>query len=299
MRNYFLSHVFDTPNEGVPGAKPGAPAGDTAPPGTAPPAGDPPAADAGAAGQDGAPKPPKAPKERTKEDIMQDRFAELTRRNTEAAGRAAAEKARADKAEGELRAARELLSRQTADPNADPAAPPTQPKFRPLPDERSLDDILNSDEGKQAIAKRAQAEREASEISARGDEIYEQAVEQFGEAKVTKALANFKMFDGIKPELAESVFELGDDAAAVLMEIASKPAIIEQLYKLKPVQLATRVNAIATTIKKPPISKVGEPPGEMGGRGNAGPIAPTDTNASMADWVRSREEDLKKRGVRL
>lgn len=291
MKNYFLSHVFD--KDGAPGAEPGAPAaGD--PPGNAPAAGDP-----GAAAKDpAAPKEPKAPKERSKDDVVADRFAELTRRNTEAARRADAEKTRADKAERELQAARELLARQPADPNADPAAQPA-PKFRPVLEERSLDEILNSDEGKQAIARRATAEREAAETSARGDEIYEKAVEQFGEAKVTKALANFKIFDGIKPELAEAVFELGEDAPAVLMEIASKPAIIEQLYKLTPVRLAARVAALATTIKKPAISNVKEPPGEMGGRGNSGPIQPSDTNTSMADWVRSREEDLKRRGVRL
>lgn len=298
MRNYFLSHVFD--KDGASGADAGAPAGDQSLGNAS--AGDPAAAAAAKAG-DKDPAAPKPPKERSRDDVVNDRFAELTRRNTETANRAATEKARADKAEAELTAARALLARQpdsAADPGADPAAAARKPPpFRPVIEERSVEDILNSQEGRAAIARQATADRQAAEISARGDEVYEKAVSQFGEAKVSKALSNFMIFDGIKPELAEAVFELGDDAAAVLMEIAGKPATIEKLYAMTPARMGAAIAAIATTVKKPALSKLGEPPGEMGGRGNAGPVVPSDTNTSMGDWVRAREDDLKRRGVRL
>jgi hypothetical protein len=300
MLNYFLSHVFDKENEGAPGDDAGdQSAGDQL--GKAP-AGDPPAGDADKE------KPPKPPKERSRDDVVNDRFAELTRKNTEAAALAARERTRAEKAERELQAAHALLARapkagDTPPPNVDDAPPlqPAQrpPPFRPVVEERSINDILNSEEGRAAIAKQAAAERAAADISARGDEIYERAVAEFGQSKVTKALSNFKIFDGIKPELAEAVFELGDDAPAVLMEIASKPAIIEKLYAATPARMGAMVAALATTVKKPAISKVGEPPGEMGGRGNAGPADLTSKDTPMADWVRTREEDLKRRGVRL
>jgi len=299
MRNYFLSHVFDKDNEGAPGDDAVDQSAGGQQLGKAP-ADNPPAGDAAAK--------EKPPKERSRDDVVNDRFAELTRKNTEAAALAARERTRAEKAERELQAAHELLARapkagDLPTPNADDAPPPQParrpPPFRPVIEERSINDILNSEEGRAAIAKQAAAERAAADISARGDEIYERAVAEFGQSKVTKALSNFKIFDGIKPELAEAVFELGDDAAAVLMEIASKPAVIEKLYAATPARMGAMVAALATTVKKPAISKVGEPPGEMGGRGNAGSADLTSKDTTMADWVRTREEDLKRRGVRI
>jgi hypothetical protein len=298
MRNYFLSHVFDRDGDGA-GDPPAPPAGgEGGHSGQA--AGDPPAGN-----KDAAPKPPR---QRSDAEVFQARTDQLTRQKTELQQKLDAEAARATKAENELRAARELLERQSfdkgpprqqaadGDGKGDPPAPVRRTPFAPAP---TLDEILDSEEGKKAIAKRAAEVASTQQFERHGDELYDTAVEQFGATKVDKALGNFRAFDGLRRDLAEAIFDL-DNGPAVLMEIASKPATIEKLYGMTPARMGAAVAAIATTVKVGKQSRAPEPPEPMGGRGNAGPMTIADADkGSMADFVKWREADLKARGVRL
>ncbi len=294
MRNYFLSHVFDRDSDGA-GDPPAPPAGgDGGNSGQA--AGDPPAGTP-------EPKPAKPPRQRSDAEVFQSRTDQLTRQKGELQQRLDAEAARATKAENELRAAREMLERQPRQQAADgkgegdPPTPPTgrRTPFAPAP---TVEELLDSEEGKKAIARRAAEVAGQQQFERRGDELYDIAVEQFGAAKVDKALGNFRAFDGLRRDLAEAIFDL-DNGPAVLLEIASKPATIERLYGMTPARMGAAVAAIATTVKVGKQSRAPEPPEPMGGRGNAGPVRAEDANTSMSDWVRAREADLKARGVRL
>lgn len=288
MRNYFLSHVYDLENEGgapkEPGAKePGAKQLEAE----------------GTKAADGKEKP--EPKKRADSEVFQDRIGHVTRLKEEEARGRAAEKVRADKLETELRAARELIERQGKTPEGDnkeakPADQP-RPKFTPLPD---LDELLETPEAKKKIDARAEANARAKDISRRGDEIYDAAMKEFGDTKLTKALGNFKAFDGLRDDLAEAIFDT-PNPHKVLYEIASNPATIEKLYGMKEVRMGAEVQRIADRVNAPQkqLSKVPEPPEELGGRVNTGPVDLADKELPMAKWVEEREKDLKKRGVRL
>jgi hypothetical protein len=297
MRNYFLSHVFDRDSDGV--ADPGDPpaGGDGGNSGQA--AGDPPAGSA-------EPKQAKPPRQRSDAEVFQARTDQLTRQKTELQQRLDAEAARAAKAENELRAARELLERQApprpqaADGNGqgDPPTPPTvrRTPFAPAP---TLAELLDSEEGKRLVAERADAAALAKDLQRRGDAAYDQAVKQFGETKVDKALAHFRSFDGgLRQGLLEAILDQ-DNAGAVLYEIASKPDEIESLYAMTPTRMGARVAALATTVKVGKQSRAPEPPEPMGGRGNAGPIRAEDDKSPLGEWIRARDADLKARGVRI
>ena len=254
--------------------------------------------------KDGEAKPPRS---RSGEAVFQDRIGELTRHRREAERQAASERERADKAEADLRAAQALLEAR-GKPNGEGDTKPA-PMRSDVPAATPAE-VLSTPEGRRAVREQARIEARADEISRRGDEIYDGAVKEFGQAKVDKAMANFKAFDGLRVELAEAIFELDDDAHKVahkvLFDIGSDPDTIDRLYKIadtNPVRLGVEVAKIATKAAAKPsarkVSEAPEPPDIINPRGNTEAVDLADKNLPMAKWVEEREKDLKKRGVRL
>lgn len=306
INKYLLSSVASSPDD------PAAPEPQNPDPAAALAAGDQPNPEpakpaAKASGED-EPKPapaPKPPKARNAEDVFRDRNAEQTRHRREAERKLEVQSTRAEKLEAELRAAQALLeARGKPEGEGEPKPGETKPAS-PRPVLPSLDELLESPEALRKIEEKAAANARASEISRRGDEIYEQAEKEFGASKIEKAMGNFKAFDGLRTDVAEAIFEV-PEAHKVLFEIGSNPAEIERLYKLaetSPTRMAIEVAKISNRIAAKPaakkVSDVPEPPDPVGGRGNGAAADWTDPNASMSAFVAGREADLKKRGVRL
>lgn len=274
------------------GGDPPAPSGESAeakPNGAAPAEGD---------KKDAEAKPAKG---RSTEVVFQDRIGELTRHRREAERKATQEAERANKAEAELRAAQELLQargRTEGEGETKPA-----PAEKPAPAPSSDEDITKRIEAR--AAELATAKARAEEIGRRGDEIYDNAVKEFGQTKLDKAMGNFKAFDGLRVELAEAIFDV-DEPHRVLFEIGSNPDTIDRLYKMadtNPVKMAVEVAKIAAKIAAKPaarkVSEAPEPPDIVNGRGNTGPVDLNDKDLPMDKWIAERNKDLQKRGVRL
>jgi hypothetical protein len=145
---------------------------------------------------------------------------------------------------------------------------------------------VNSPEGKRRVADLVEANTRANAITRRGDEIYDSALKEFGQAKLDKALGNFKAFDGLKAEIVETLLDEAE-GHKVLFEIGSNPDLIDRLYKMpatKMIAEVARMAARATAAKKP--VDAGKADGDGGG-GNW-----TDPSASMDDFMKGREKYL-------
>lgn len=250
----------------------------------------------------GADKGEKPPERRSDGEVFQDRIGELTRKWRDAERREAAEKARGDKIASDLAAAEELLALAKTPPKPGEEKP-TAPAVRPAAAAKTVDELLADPEVQRALDARADAKLTAAEIQRQGDALYDRGVEKFGAAKFDRALANFKAFDGLRVELARALMQV-PNGEAVLFEIGGKVSEIERIYKLEPIAMAVEVAKLSGKIAAAggkEISKAPEPPEDIEGRGNGagGKVSWDDPNASMADFVKGREEHLKKKGLRL
>jgi hypothetical protein len=145
-------------------------------------------------------------------------------------------------------------------------------------DQEKIAAALTSPEGRRQVAELTAA----NEISRRGDEIYDQAVKEIGQAKVDKALGNFQAFDGLRPELAEVIFD-AVGAHKLLYEIGKDPDLIDRLYKMSPTKMIAEV------------TRMGERLGGSAKRASGGDAAGgdwRDPETSMSDFVKGREADL-------
>jgi hypothetical protein len=149
----------------------------------------------------------------------------------------------------------------------------------------------------------AAAQARAAAISRKGDEIYDQAEQEFGKAKLDKALSNFKAFDGLKVELAEVLLDT-PEGHRVLYEIAKDPNTIDRLYKLTPAKMIAEVARMVERIAGGTAKKAAASSGSDGSAAGADWRDPRP-ESSMKDWIADREKYLgdkrkaQKGGVRI
>lgn len=240
------------------------------------------------------------PERRSEGQVFQDRIGELTRLRRDAERQAVSEKTRADKLAADLAAAEELLASVRTPAKAGEEKPAATARAAAP---RTVEEMLADPEVQRALDARADAKLTAAEIQRKGDELYDRGVEKFGAAKFDKALANFKAFDGLRVELARALMQV-PNGEAVLYEIGGKVSEIERIYKLEPIAMAVEVAKLSSKLAATggkEISKAPEPPEGVEGRSNGagGKVSWDDPNASMDDFVKGREEHLKKKGMRL
>jgi hypothetical protein len=162
---------------------------------------------------------------------------------------------------------------------------------------------VNSPEGKRQVADLVETSARANEITRRSDDLYDQAVKEFGQAKLDKALGNFKVFDGLKVELAEALLDT-PEAHQVLYEIGNSPDLIDRLYKMPVTKMIGEVARMGerAAAKKAANQK---PSGDRREDAQGADDWHDPEQTEMKDWMNSRERYLKQKregqrgGVRI
>lgn len=162
-------------------------------------------------------------------------------------------------------------------------------------------EVLDTPEGK------AELERVASEKAAKdalvkaGDDLYDEGVAKFGKDEHDKALGTFRLFGGLRQDLLKAVVKL-PNGAEVMHHLGSNPEELERIYGMDSVDLAVEVATLSGKITKPAAKTVSDAkkpidPHRPGGAPQ--PVDLNDKNLPMDQWVKERNADLQKRGVRL
>lgn len=206
---------------------------------------------------------------------------------------------KAEEADRRAAAAEALLERQRAAAAAGEGEGEGEPKPAPKPTRIDPRAVLDDPEVKAEIVRQAKETAAANVLVAETDKVFDKGVAEYGKAEFEGALATFKDFGGLRDDLARAITKI-PNGHAVMLHLGTHPESISELYGLDAIDLALKVKDLSTELapkrkeisKAPPVKEHVKP---------GGTVVPdlNDKELPMSEWVKHREEDLKRRGVKI